>query len=140
MARLWRGAREALVLIAAATAILVGGVASQSIMDKRLGLSSAWRLFVGGAAVYTVVTFYLLNQIRPLRNRFRVRKMLAATMVMEAPVVGLWVLFYRNILALPDSMLPYTIGGIVVAPAMVMLIESFVLSGRDTPWSKPRGG
>ena len=136
MAGLWRQGLEALVLIAAATAILVGLVASEFIMDERFGLSSAWRLFVGGAAVYTLVTFYLLNQIKPLRHRFRVTKILAATLVMEVPVVALWFLFYRNILALPASMLPYTIGGIVIAPPMVMLIESLVLSGRDTPWSR----
>jgi uncharacterized membrane protein len=139
MARVWRQAREALLLIAAATAVLVGLVAAEFIMDERLGLSGAWRLFVGGAAVYTVVAFYLLNRVRPLRDRFQVTKMLVATMVMEAPVAALWFLFYRSILVLPDSMLPYTIGGILLAPAMAMLIESFVLSGA-APWSRLRQG
>jgi hypothetical protein len=128
---------EALALIALATGILAAGVASSLVLDKRFGLSREWRLFVGGAEVYTVVTIYLLNEIKPLRKRFHLPKMLAAAVIMEAPVVALWFLFYADILALPESMFPYTIGGIVVAPAMVMLIESFVLSGRDTPWSKP---
>jgi len=50
-------------------------------------------------------------------------------------LVVLWLLFYVNVLPLPESMLPYAIGGIIVAPAMVMLIESLVLSGSNTRWS-----
>lgn len=122
---------EAFSLAIAATG-LAAGLLTLGLALRHLGLDRQWRLFVGGALVYTLVTFYLLNQIKPLRNRFRVTKMFVATLVIEAPVAVLWCLFYCDLLPLPASMLPYTIGGIVVAPAMVMLIESFVLSGRDT--------
>lgn len=131
----WRQVREGLVLILAAASILVGAVGLVFVSRGHLGLTKAWTFFAIGAIVYNVATFYLLNKARLLRRRVRVTRMLVATLIMEAPVVVLWLLFYVNVLPLPESMLPYAIGGIIVAPAMVMLIESLVLSGSNTRWS-----
>jgi len=117
---------EGLTLILAATSILAAGVAAVLVLEEHLGLERAWVLFVAAVCGYTLITFYLLNQVRPLWKR--AAKLPAATIVIELPVLGLWFLFYSGVLALPDSMSPYTIGGVLVAPAMVILVESFVLS------------
>lgn len=120
-------ASEAVLLVVTAT-VVAFGLLVIGLVSRHLGISKSWILFGGGAAVYTLVTFYLLNQIKPLRQRFHVGKMLTATLVIEAPVLALWLSFYRDLLSLPDSMFPYTIGGIVVAPAMVILIELWVFA------------
>lgn len=115
---------EAVVLIATATGLLIGGVAWEFFAKDHLGWNRGWRFFVGGAAVYTLTTLYALRQVGLLRRRVGIARSIVAVMIAEAPILICGVTFYTGVLELPEAISPYMVGTILLAPVMALLVAS----------------
>src|SRR5262245_17655570 len=104
------------------SAFLVGTVLlTVMIAADRSSLTRGWVFFIGGGLTYSATTLYLLWGTT--LKRLAVRDKALAIVIAGLPVLFFFMLFYLEIVPLPESMFFYWLGTILIAPPIVVGVE-----------------
>lgn len=121
--RILRALRELVLLLAAAMGVWAGLWALIR-LELHFGLSLEMQLFVGGVLVYHVIAGHGLIRLRSFRRDRDWRTIFWIICVLESPVALSWLALRAGIVQAPMAMAPYVVGGVLLATAVVVFIDT----------------
>ena len=112
---------RALLLV---TAIFVGAslLALMILVGRYTPATREWFFFVGGSIVYNGTALYLVSRTT-LRRLSTLSHWGLAVVTLEMPLVLFFTLVYLGTISAPQSIFPYWLGSILIAPVMVEVVR-----------------
>jgi len=106
------------LLVVVAIAVGAGLLGIVYVLTDYLRLSEAWMLFTLGSLLYAFTSFYLAFTGPFLKRHQRTFHFSITLIFLTAvPILLAFITFYFSLAPLPNGLLPYLIGTIVLAPA-----------------------
>lgn len=121
---------DKIYLVFTAIALAVILLISAIFFRQHLALPREWRLFIGGSLAYAITTLYLIfnTQSFSLKKQWRsdLSSLIVLVVILGVPIYAFFLVFYFQLLPLPEGMWPYWLGGVILAPLMVECLKILV--------------
>lgn len=115
---------DRLYLLIAAILVGLGLMGLIFFLEDYLALSKKWEFFVLGSLMYALITTYGAYKYNLFRkSHVRSSRFVKVAVITGSTIVVTFVLFYFNVLPLPDSLWPYTLGATVLGPATIVYVK-----------------